>query len=158
MDKLTIIYTDYTAITSLAVQTTLIILNTDKLNLWLICASQYLSQFWLDIYYIQGKMNIVPNALSRLLQSKIERSEDELLESLYAFHIALVKLSNAFKDELRTEYEKDKYWKRVLKLLEDYPDGHRLPGIKFHRTNDLIYYADKENSQDWLCIPNLLEK
>ena len=45
MDKLTIVYTDYVATTSLAAQIILITSNTDKLNLWLIYASQYLSQF-----------------------------------------------------------------------------------------------------------------
>ena len=157
-DKPTIVHTDHAATTSLAAQTTLTTSNTDKLNLRLIHASQYLSQFRLDIRHIQGKTNIVPDALSRLLQSKIDRSEDESLENLYAFHVALVELSDAFKDELRTEYEKDNHWRKVLNLLEDYPDGHKLPGIKFHRTNDLIYYADEEDGRDRLCIPNSLEK
>ena len=41
--------------------------NTNKLNLRLVCASQYLSIFELDIRYKLGKKNIVPDTLSRLL-------------------------------------------------------------------------------------------
>ena len=63
---LTIIYTDYSAAIPISKQTSLTSLSTDKLNLRLIRASQYLSQFNLELRHKSGKENTVPDALSRL--------------------------------------------------------------------------------------------
>ena len=57
--KTTIIFTDYSTSVSISKQTTLSTLNTDKLNLRLVRASQYLSMFKLDIRYKLGKRNVV---------------------------------------------------------------------------------------------------
>jgi hypothetical protein len=59
------VFTDHTAATEIARQTTtLMSLSTGKLNLRLIRASQYLSQFSLDVRYRPGKIHLVPVALS----------------------------------------------------------------------------------------------
>ncbi|KAA6411119.1 MAG: reverse transcriptase [Lasallia pustulata] len=64
--KLVIVYTDQSAITSIARQTTLSSSNTNKLNNCLIRASQYLVQFNIDVQYKPGKHHLVPDALLRL--------------------------------------------------------------------------------------------
>lgn len=61
-----VIYTDYSAAVPISRQTTLTISSTDKLNLRLIRASQYLSSFNIAVRHKSGKLNTVPNALSRL--------------------------------------------------------------------------------------------
>ena len=63
----TIVLTDHSCTVSIAKQNTLSSSSTDKLNLRLIRASQYLSQFRLDIQHKPGKEHVVPDALSRLL-------------------------------------------------------------------------------------------
>jgi len=68
VDKPTIVQTDHSATPSIIRQVKLTTSSTDKLNLRLIRASQYLSQFELDIRYKPGKTHIVPDALSRLSQ------------------------------------------------------------------------------------------
>ncbi len=51
----TVIFTDHSATTSIAKQTSLtMMIFTDKLNLQLIHASQYLSQFDLDVRHKPG--------------------------------------------------------------------------------------------------------
>ena len=62
-----IIYTDYSTAIPISKQTILNTTSTDKLNLRLIRASQYLSAFNLELRHKAGKSNIVPDALSRLL-------------------------------------------------------------------------------------------
>jgi RNase H-like domain found in reverse transcriptase len=64
--KRTIVYTDHASNVSIVLQTTLRTANMDKLNPRLIRASQYLSQFTLDIRWKPGKAHIVLDALSRL--------------------------------------------------------------------------------------------
>lgn len=63
---LVVIYTDYSAAVLISRQTTLITSSTDKLNLRLVRASQYLSSFNLAVRHKAGKSNIVPDTLSRL--------------------------------------------------------------------------------------------
>jgi hypothetical protein len=67
----TIVYTDYSAIVAIAKQDSLSSSSTDKLNLRLVRASLYLSQFSLDVRYRSGPLNIVPDVLSRLASTKV---------------------------------------------------------------------------------------
>jgi len=66
--KLIIVFTDHLVTSFIACQIKLINSFTDKLNLHLICVSQYLSQFKLNIQYKLNKTHIVLNALSWLAQ------------------------------------------------------------------------------------------
>ena len=85
----TVVFTDHAANTSIVKQITLTTSNTDKLNLRLIRASFYLSQFDLKIKYRLDKNHIVLDALSRLSSendSAIDRiiSAELNLSSYYA--------------------------------------------------------------------------
>ena len=61
-----IIYTDHSAVINIIKQIKLIFNNIDKLNLRLIRASIYLSQFSLDIRHKSNKQHIVFDVLSKL--------------------------------------------------------------------------------------------
>ena len=61
---ITIIYTDYSAAVFIVQQSSLNIVNINKLNLHLICISEYLQHFSLNIHYKSGKINIISDALS----------------------------------------------------------------------------------------------
>lgn len=72
----TIIYTDHSAAVSIVRQTSLNTVSTEKLNLRLIRASEYLQRFRLDVRYKPRKANIVPDALSRLASRQIRPNQD----------------------------------------------------------------------------------
>ena len=81
-----IIYTDHSAAVPISRQTSLNTTLTEKLNLRLLRASQYLSAFNLELRHKAGKANIVSDALSRLPHnSEVSRnSRDEgILDALY---------------------------------------------------------------------------
>ena len=122
------IYTNHSAAVPISNQTSLTSSSTDKLNLRLVRASQYLSQFNLAIRYKSSKSNIVPDALSRLKAATIVLVSNEgVLDSLIAevlttdyttrhelpginvFYAILVEISNAFKLSLKEVYEKDNH-------------------------------------------------
>lgn len=125
-----IIYTDHSAAVPISRQTTLTTSSTDKLNLRLVRASQYLSGFNLAIRHKPGKSNIVPDALSRLQGvEQVPRDQPGVLDVLYghpiqaldsgsalpalpevAYHITLVEMSDDFKTRLRAAYQDNKYW------------------------------------------------
>jgi len=112
-------------------QTSLTTSSTDKLNLRLVRASQYLSGFNLSIRHKAGKANIVLDALSRLQADYAPPEKLEVLDSLYdttvelcrgdlatraspplseqaqSYHITLVEISDPFKNWLKEAYAKD---------------------------------------------------
>lgn len=133
-----VIYTDHSAAVPISRQTTLTTSSTDKLNLRLVRASQYLSSFNLAIRHKTGKSNVVPDALSRLLGTDSGSSVEGILDVLYGhavetldsdlnldcvteveviYHITLVEMSDDFKARFRQAYEADDQWKKVLAIL-----------------------------------------
>ena len=136
-----IIYSDHSAAVPISRQTSLATTSTDKLNLRLVRASQYLSSFNLSVRHKSGKSNVVPDALSRLpgapqpdVEDKagvldalyghpIHLSEDELrfatLQDMpaIAYHITLVEMSDEFKQRLKTAYTSDTHWSKILAVI-----------------------------------------
>lgn len=76
--KITLIFIDYAVNFSFAKQTTINSENIDKFNLKLIRASTYFSQFNIDVRYKADKMNVVSNALSRLLSINIFKNDVDM--------------------------------------------------------------------------------
>ena len=115
---LTIIYINHVIIIEIAHQISLSTISTDKLNLHLIQASQYIQQFKLQIVHKLKKMHLVSNALSQL--SSHAFSDD--IESLDALHtdtqmkvsharlnnfiytIMMIELLTDFKKHLKDDY------------------------------------------------------
>ena len=100
--KLVIILIDHSATTTIVTQTSLSTSSTDKLNLRLVRASLYLSQFNLRVFHKPGKEHVVPDALSRLKSvaqdfHPIPSNESTLDDiDLYAFYVSLVQMSLDF--------------------------------------------------------------
>ena len=83
--SLIVMYIDHSAIVSIFRQINFIISNTDKLNLRLMRAFQYLLMFDLFVRYKIDKTNIVSDALSRLSKNSIivMNNGSEILKILY---------------------------------------------------------------------------
>ena len=116
------VYTDHSATVSIVRHISLSSSSVDKLNLRLIRASQYLSQFRLDIRYKPGKQHIVPDALSRPISDlAIEKGmptfEEGTLDEVFAFNDFLIEMSDDSKTRLRDSYSADKNWLNILDLL-----------------------------------------
>src|SRR5438045_9459488 len=83
----TIIFTDHAAIPGLAKQADITMtVSIERLNLQLVCASEYLSRFQLDICHKPGKAHLVLDALSWLPSSNGTPSEDAPTAELDALH------------------------------------------------------------------------
>src|SRR5436190_17489060 len=117
----TIIFTDHAAIPGLAKQADITMtVSVERLNLWLVCASEYLSRFQLDIHHKPRKTHLVPDALSQLPSLNSTPSEDAPMGELNALHgtsITLVQICDDFKDCIKARYDTDQFWKKVLLQL-----------------------------------------
>ena len=142
-----VIYTDHSAAVPISRQTSLTTASTDKLNLRLVRASQYLSSFNLELRHKAGKSNTVPDALSRLptTQHDKDKGSEGILDVLYgtpvagafrrppikgldndgpmAYHTTLVDMTDDFKLRLRQAYESDEHWRKIRDMLQPSADG-----------------------------------
>ena len=116
-DHSTIIYTDHGANSAIASQIKLSTINIDKLNMKLIRAFTYLSQFNLDIRHRSDKFNVISDALSRLstkfIFSVIDSLDLDSYDSVtkssidHVYNISLMIMSNEFRQKLIVEYNED---------------------------------------------------
>ena len=124
------IFTNYALLVSILKKLNLtIIIFTNKLNLYLIRAKEYLSKFLLLIWHKLSKVNFVLNALSKLLI--IDNPKPEAINSI--IKISLIKegkldtlsACNAFIDEIARNkvYNKfNKYYTFTATLIKIAPD------------------------------------
>ena len=81
-----VVLTDHAATRGIVEQTTLDTSSTNRANRRLINVSIYLSQYDLKVYHLPGRLNFVPDALSRLtaLGDLVEREDgDAILDSIW---------------------------------------------------------------------------
>ena len=102
-------------------QTSLSSSSINKLNLHLIYASQYISQFNLNIQWKPGWKNVISDALSWLLNQlneKIKQKSKRVLNEIFTYHYIIVEMTNKYKKELKGVYSQDQQWERITDLLK----------------------------------------
>ncbi len=170
---LTIIYINHAVAVTIAKQTSLITANTDKLNLRLIQASQYLSIFQLNIRHKTDKANIMLDALFRLLRKKLELKlmkaafKNDILDllheriihkdqTIYVCIVFLMKISLKFKSNLIQALENDKRWKNILtiarkKTVSESSDNHSViiqtKEDHFKVWKELLYHVNRDSKR-----------
>jgi RNase H-like domain found in reverse transcriptase/Reverse transcriptase (RNA-dependent DNA polymerase)/Chromo (CHRromatin Organisation MOdifier) domain/Integrase zinc binding domain len=159
-NKPVVVLTDHSATKGIVDQTTLNTTSTDRANKRLINSSIYLSQYGLQIYHLPGRLNFVPDALSRL-QSVLDTTrpdEPVVLDTVWFASEAL--MSDEFKKRFLDGYKADKKYASILKDLrdddEDVIDIFR-PGHPFQLIGGLLYNISPDLTRR-LCIPHILIK
>ena len=129
-----IAYTDHMVSVNLTCSSTLSTSSCDKLNLYLIQASQYLSLFLLNIQHKSGSTNTVPDTLSWLKEVDHKWTENpaapDTLEVLYSdtdefitnaliiYNTTLIKINSRFKRKLIIDYIKNWFLQNLLPVLK----------------------------------------
>ena len=93
----TVIWTDHSAIASIVKQTKLSSSSVDKLNLRLIRASTYLSQFNIVVKHKAGRDHIIPDALSRIPAAQDQPRKMEAAGETHAYSGTIVELPESFR-------------------------------------------------------------
>ena len=172
------VLTDHASTKGIVKKNTLQTTSTDRANRRLIYASTYLSEYDLEVFHIPGRLNAVPDALSRL-PGHISKEEEEFLkqhsndvdlddiwEPSEAFAVnAMWASSEALMDpELRRRfregYRKDISYEKTLQALgaakpnEDVANLSKR-GIDFEMVDGLLYHIAFDGTRK-LCIPKSL--
>jgi hypothetical protein len=110
--KSIIFFTNHDSALNIAKQTSLVISSTDRLNLRLIRAFEYIQRFNVIIKHKPEKHHIVPDALSRLASENDEHASnskelDVLTITDIAFITTLIKMNPKFKFKIISEYFED---------------------------------------------------
>lgn len=156
-----IVLTDHSATKGIVDQTSLNTSSTDRANLRLINASVYLSQYGLDVHYLPGRLNLVPDALSRLQSvndSKDRGAEEPILDNVWFMAEAL--MSQDWRVRFRDAYQQDRKYAAIIQQLRQNPDEDAEEllrrGLPFLLDRDLLFHVDNATNSRRLCVPKAL--
>ena len=159
-EQIMIIYTDHFITVFIVQQSSLNIINIEKLNLHLICASEYLQHFHLNVQYKSGRMNIVLNTLSQLISCKLNHSKSDKF-SLDVLHMStvstyansLIKVSSEFHQHILHSYTVEPHWQHIINRIKqnDVLDSKNTALLLYVHVQDLLYYKNIKKSY-CLCI------
>src|SRR5690625_4732399 len=99
-----IIYIDHVFIARIVNQTHLESSVTNKLNLRLIRASQYMSQFFLKIRHRTDKFNVISDALSRLSRMQSSALQKEIRDEVFVHNVTVASISISLRRKIIREY------------------------------------------------------
>ena len=161
----TIIFINHNTSVKIIKQTALTFSFTDKMNLKLVCVSEYLQCFDLDVRYKLRKLHIVSNALLRLTSAnkltinfitKLDALHiwvDKLIDS-YDYTATLIEMILAFRIKLINSYSINSVYVKILAILDDNKKLSHENAVKiwFEReSDDLIWHLNKTQHHQ-LCV------
>ena len=155
-----VVQIDYSATMNICKQKLITSINSFiRSNIRLVRASQYFSQFSLDVRHKPDKDNIVSDALSRLNNTDMSLSGSNDYSKLnalntFSYNTTLVKMNEDFRKKIIDEYVNDSNWrKHVLLLHKNDQLKKNASDMPFIRKKSLIYYIDQISSVRRLCVP-----
>jgi hypothetical protein len=135
--------------------------STQKTNLQLILAAEFLSRFQLDIRHKAGKANIVPDMLPRLitvLQHKQLQDGDPELDTIYTeaevyTASTYMQISDKLRQALIEGYRKDAKFSGIIKTITSNKKlGENAAQLPFTLREDLLYCKSIDGYLQKLCI------
>lgn len=138
----TVIFTDHSAALQIATQSSINTTSLIRMNMRHVRSSEYLNRFPLESRYKAGKINVVPDALSRLdVNTADKRASIEQL----AFPISIVEIGSDFKQRIQDSYKTDVRCKTIFELLANNNElDQNSADLPFEIQNDILYAKPDE--------------
>ena len=149
-EKLTIVYTDHSVTLSIVHQFSLTLTTfINKINLQLVCVSEYLQRFCLNVQHKANKINIISDTLSWLASTSMSDSLNQLLDSLTvdAFMIEIQSWLADWMAQLRLK--KDTFKDT---LLTECASVYSVTLVKMNKTFWIKLLEAYNTESQWDCI------
>jgi hypothetical protein len=145
-----VVLTDHDATRGIINQTSLNTTSTDRANRRLVNASIYLSAYPLEVHHLAGRLNLVPDALSRLPgkgDDEARKKEDiPTLDNLWDDDLVLYAAEARMSDEMRAKfiagYKEDTVFGKIITDLCSTPASGQKPTI-LRGDNEVVVNASK---------------
>jgi hypothetical protein len=160
-----VVLTDYSVTKGIVNRTILQTTATDRANKQLITASIYLSEYGFQVYYLLGRLNYVPNALSRFRtvndiinsEGKLQRTDDKAtLDTVWHTKTSEVIIDHGMAERFKEAYLRDPKYANIIKAMRPVDnavvDTFSKPGYPFDVAKGLVYNTHDGNR--CLCIPH----
>jgi hypothetical protein len=127
-----VVFTDHQATKDIAVQTNFRHSAPHRQNLRLVRASLYLSQFpHIKVHHIPGRLNVVPDALSRLQaiddETLVPDEEQDIYDALQ-LQTSMLRISDDLIDQFQRGYNEDPFYKtRFAEMKRQFAKQGSLP-------------------------------
>ena len=128
LNHLVVVLIDYIATKGIVEKSPLTTISIECSNRRLIYIAIYLSEYNLQIYYLPGRLNFVPDTLSRLkaLQDKprdpkdivVVNSNDVIFDNIFFVYIE-VQIDKYLKQQFAEGYQKDVKYASIIKDLRE---------------------------------------
>ena len=155
--KFTIIYTDHEISFAIVKQTFLSTSSTNKLNLRLVRASNYIQRFDFIIRHKSNKLHLMSDALFKLSVTSAINTQSENEEFDVFFTANLIEMISEFRKKLIEEYIKNSNWRKISKLIATSNKNETI--LSFITKDQLIYRKNSHNMlfvSERLCISESL--
>lgn len=148
-----VVLTDHSAIKGIIEQTSLNTTSTDRSNRRLVNASIYLSEYQFEVYHIAGRLNLVPDALSRLAtpgdDETRQRQDTPTLDDIFEripdaanLVISEAVMSDEMRLRFRQAYKEDTIYGKMIEDLAS--STNRKPHhIQLVKDNEDVVSASK---------------
>ncbi|KAI1000757.1 hypothetical protein K3495_g7440 [Podosphaera aphanis] len=136
----TIIYTDHNAAIQISTQSSMTTTSLVRMNMRHVRSSEYLSRFRLEVRHKPGKLNVVPDALSRLDTGKDDSEDDKSRTPEMVYLIQIVNISSEFVENLKQAYRKDSKCLKLIEILDnEIENGSNAAVLPFEYRNGILY-------------------
>ena len=149
-----IVYTNHFTIVKIFKQTFLKIISIDKLNLQLVQASQYIQNFYLQIFHKSEKMHLIFDIFSQL-SNKAFSDDIKFINTLHEnmkYTATMIELSEEFKKCLQDKYQKNLKLQKILDMIanNDKLSSENRTKLSYKSEKNLLYQII--NNKNHLCI------